>query len=248
MNSLVLAYRWSVALILMLLSGTLCAILVSLSFGYLRNFTAKWITKYSSRIIMRVMGFRYILPDIKDFPNDKVFYTFNHNSYLDIFLLTAIGLPNLRFLLSYTTLKYIPLVISAKAIGTYYVPTKKTPILRDKFFRRITKKVKNQNNSIAGSSEGVHDYLHGIGPFNREVYEMALEAGMSVVPIFIYIPEECNVFKGDKYAKSGTVKLEVLNRIEVKHWSFESLDAHIDEVRHVFVNRFNELNPDHPTK
>ena len=74
---------------------------------------------YASRFILLIIGCKYVIPSVKEFPKTPVFYTFNHNSNLDIFLLTGIGLTNIRYLLSEKTLVYLPLILSAKAIGTH---------------------------------------------------------------------------------------------------------------------------------
>lgn len=216
--------------------------LVIISLGALRNFCAKYITRYTSRFILRIMGFKSNYPPINQFPKHQVLYTFNHNAYLDIFLLTGIGLTNSRYILSEKTLGYIPIVISALAIGTRYIPQKKHPKRRLKFFINTTEFLKRKNYSIIASAEGVHEHFHGIAPFNRGIFHMAMEAGLPIVPLFIHIPEESNMFKTG-YAKKGTFRIEILDQIETDDWSLEKLDEHVDQIRNVFVNRFNQLNP-----
>jgi len=49
------------------------------------------------------------------------------------------------------------------------------------------------------------------------------------------------------YAKSATLEVELLEEISTENWTLEHLDKHINDVRQVFVNRFNELNPTNPT-
>ena len=75
---------------------------------------------------------------------------------------------------------------------------------------------------------------------------MALEARLPIVPLFINIPEENNVFQTG-HAKNGTVSLEILPEVSTEDWKLENLDQHIEEVRKIFVTRFNELNPLTPT-
>jgi 1-acyl-sn-glycerol-3-phosphate acyltransferase len=244
LKSLITTYRWVVAFIIMTVTGLISLLLVALSFGSLRNFCARYILNYSSRFILRIMGFRSIYPPLNVFPKQKVLYTFNHNSYADVFLLTGIGLRNLRYVLSEKTLVYVPLVISALAAGTLYIPQKKHSRRRLNFFIRTTKFLKRNNFSIAASAEGVHEHHHGIAPFNRGIFHMAIEANLPIVPIYIHIPEESNMFKTE-YATKGTFIVEILDQIETSGWSYENLDEHKDQVRKVFVERFNELNPKH---
>lgn len=244
MKSLITIYRWITAMTILTITGSISLVLVLITFGLLRNFCVRYIIAPSSRFILRIMGFKSKYPRRDQFPKQQVLYTFNHNAYLDVFLLTGFGVPNLRYVLSEKTLVYIPVVISALAVGTRYIPQKKHPERRLKFFISTTAFLKRTNYSIVASAEGVHQHFHGIAPFNRGIFHMALEAGIPVVPLYIHIPEESNMFK-TSYAKKGTFHVEILDQIETDNWKLEDLDVHINDVRKVFVNRFNKLNPTH---
>lgn len=247
MSILTQIYRWTMALLIMTITGSISLLLVLISFGYLRNFCSQYIIKYSSRIILRLIGFKGIFPDPEALPKHPVLYTFNHNSYLDVFLLTGMGLRNNRMILSENTIKYIPLVISAKAVGTFYIPDKDKHARRLKFFKRVTRFLKRSKCSIMGSSEGVHDYFHGIAPFNRGVYHMAMEANLPIVALYIHIPKENNPMRGGTEASGGTIRIDYLKEFETKHWKLENLEKHIQEVRSVFIEQFNKLNPYEPS-
>jgi 1-acyl-sn-glycerol-3-phosphate acyltransferase len=234
-------YRWVTVLSAMLVIGTISLFLVIISFGLLRNFCIKYIFKYSSRFLLKLNGYGYVLPDIDKFPNHQVLYTINHNSFLDIFLLTSVGLPDTRFILSEVTLKYIPMVLSAKAIGTFYIPQKKYEKRRLRFFLKTTSLLKKTKYSVISSPEGVSPYVHGINPFNKGIFHMAMEAKIPIVPLYIHIPESINPYKGG-YSKSGIIHLEVLKEIDNSEWKLESIWEQIAIVRKVYVNRFNELN------
>ena len=246
MQQLQFIFRWFIALAAMGIVGIIGLTLVLLSFGTLRNFLVKYLLAPNSRFVLWSSGFKFVYPDQSKFPKHQVMYTFNHNSYHDIFILTGMGIPNLRFVLSEKTWVYIPLIFSALAAGTRYIPQKKQAKRRLKWFKKTTEYLKRTDYSISASSEGVHKQFHGIAPFNRGIYNMALEANLPIVPMFINIPEENNVFQTG-HAKNGTVSLEILPEISTKDWTFENLDQHVDSVRKIFVNRFNELNPNTPT-
>ncbi len=226
--------------------GILGLFLVVISLGTLRPFLVRYLMAPNSRFVLWASGFKFNYPSLDEFPKYQVMYTFNHNSYHDIFMLTGMGVPKLRFVLSEKTWVYIPLIFSALAVGTLYIPQKKHARRRLAWFLRTTEFLKKKNLSIAASSEGVHKQFHGIAPFNRGIYHMALEAELPIVPLFINIAKENNVFQTG-YAKNGTVSLEILPEVSTKNWKLENLNQHIDEVRKFFVTRFNELNPLTPT-
>ncbi len=240
-KTLVVIYRWVLALGSMLISGSVCLVIVLLSFGHLRNFCNRYIFSYTSRFVLRLAGYRYDLPSLDDFPKHQVLYSINHNSYLDTFLLTTVGLPNVRFLLSEKTFKYIPMVIAAKAFGTWYIPQQHHSKRRLKFFIRKTAVLKKTNYSVIASAEGVHEHQHTIAPFNKGIFHMALEAGMPVVPLFILTPKEANPYTG-QYSKTGTLKLIILDEIDNSNWKPETIREEIDKVRSIYVSKFNELN------
>jgi putative phosphoserine phosphatase/1-acylglycerol-3-phosphate O-acyltransferase len=237
----VIAYRWVVALGAMLIVGSVCLLIILLSFGYLRNFSNRYIFSYTSRFLLRLVGFSYEVPDLNSFPKHQVLYTINHNSYLDTFILTAVGIPNIRFLLSEKTIKYIPMVIAAKAFGTWYIPQQWHSKRRLNFFIRKTEVLKKTNYSVIASAEGVHDHKHWIAPFNKGIFHMALEAGIPIVPLFIHVPEEVNPYSGS-YSKSGKITLLVLDEIDNSNWKLETIREEIDKVRQIYVAKFNELN------
>jgi 1-acyl-sn-glycerol-3-phosphate acyltransferase len=240
-KALVVIYRWVLVLSTMLVVGTICLILVWISFGFLRNFCAGYIFNYTSRFLLRISGYSYDLPPLKDFPKRQVLYTINHNSFLDVLILTSVGIPNVRYVLSESTLKYIPVIISAKAIGTRYIPQKKHPERRLRFFIRTTSFLKRTNYSIIASAEGVRSWGHFISPFNKGIFHMAMEAKIPIVPLFIYIPEKANPFAG-QYSKPGKIKLLILDEIDNSDWKLETIWDEIAKVRQVYVNKFNELN------
>jgi 1-acyl-sn-glycerol-3-phosphate acyltransferase len=240
-RTLVVIYRWFVSFAVMLLAGTFCLILVLISFGYLRNFCNIYIFAYTSRFMLRISGYTIKFPPKDKFPKYQVLYTINHNSFLDIFILTAFGLPDLRFILSESTFKYIPLVISAKAFGTHYIPQKKHAERRLKFFIRTTEFLKRTNYSIIASAEGVHPHTHTIHPFNKGIFHMAMEAKIPIVPLFIFIPEEINPFEGS-YSKTGEIEVIMMDEIDTSDWKLETIWDEIAKVRKVYVDKFNELN------
>jgi putative phosphoserine phosphatase/1-acylglycerol-3-phosphate O-acyltransferase len=139
------------------------------------------------------------------------------------------------------------MIISALAAGTFFIPTKDKHERRLKFFKKVTQRLKKSKLSVIASSEGVHDHFHGIAPFNKGIYHMAIEANLPVVALFIYIPKESNITRGNSNASGGDLKIDFLKEFNTNDWSLDTLNEHIEEVRNTFVNRFNQLNPNERT-
>jgi 1-acyl-sn-glycerol-3-phosphate acyltransferase len=248
LRTLILIYRWVIALLTIFVSGTIGLSIVLLSFGYARNFLAQHYFNHVSIFILRLMGYRALIPRREEFPSEPVFYTFNHNSNLDIFLLTALGLSNVRYLVSEKTLKYLPIIFSVKGVGGHYIPQQHHRKRRLKFFKKTSRFLQhNSHLSMFGSAEGVHPHRHAIAPFNRGVFHLAMAAKRKIVLLYIHMPKDV-VAKKLKDAKGGNLQLEVLKEVDTSNWQLNELDKNIAEIRAVYVNRFNTLNPNEITE
>ncbi len=234
-------YHFSVGLLLLTIMGVTALSLRILSFGLLTDFNRKYIVPMFSKLILDSLGISLENNMKLEKPDRPHFYTFNHNSHLDAFILMCLGLTNTRFLMSEKVLHYIPATLAALSIGVLYIPTKKNKERRLKFFIRLAERIKRERVSIAGSSEGTGGEFNTINQFNRGVYHMAVECEMPIVAIFIYTPVESNPSTDFRPIKKGTVRLELLDVIPTDEWKLEDLDTHIDEVRQMYVERFNSL-------
>lgn len=234
-------YRGLVAFILMSISGSLALVIRMLTFGRSVNWGSRYIVAPSSRLILRIIGVRFCLPRTKDYPKHQVMYTFNHNSFLDVLILTALAVPNTRFFLSEKTRKILPLTLSALAIGVYYIPVKKDKKRREQFFKRLTKELKDGKGSVFVSSEGVHRFIHGIAKFNLEVYKMAADAKIPIQLVYLHIPKITNSLEGYRF-KSGKITVDLLEEFRTDNWLDDSIDIEVDKVRSVFIQEYARRN------
>lgn len=232
-------YQITVTFLILLVFGLVSTSLRLISFGLLVPFNRKVLTVISSKLILKTIGFRLVLPKNYLTPLQPTLITFNHNSLLDIFSLTALGL-NVPFLLSEKTLKLIPLTLTAFGIGVIYIPQKKHPKRRARFFNRLEKRIKRKPMSFAGSSEGVHDYINGIAEFNTEVYRIALGGNLNISPLFVYIPKEFDNLDNYTSVKGGVIEVCRMQPNSVKNWTLENIEEKVGEMRLKFVEFYNK--------
>ncbi|MBA3899168.1 MAG: 1-acyl-sn-glycerol-3-phosphate acyltransferase [Bacteroidetes bacterium] len=237
-KTIIAIYRAFIAFSVMGTSGSLALLLRLVSFGRLIDFNRKYIVGPSSRFILFMVGIKLQKPLEKDFQKGQVLYTFNHNSYLDVVLVTALGLANTRFLLSENTYKYIPMTISALSIGVLYIPLKTNKERRLNFFEQLSLRAKEEGFSVFASSEGVHRFRHGISAFNKGIYHFATSLHLPIIPVYFHIPEEVNSLEGYVF-KRGMVRIEILDKIETREWKLENLQSNMDGVRKIFIDKFN---------
>lgn len=224
--------------------GSVALLLRIVSFGYLLNFNRKYFIPFTSKLIIKIIGVDIQLPKKNQFiDKGQYFITFNHNSALDIFALTALGHTNTIFLLSEKTLRIIPLTITALSIGILYIPQQHHVTRRLKFFKKLAKLAKSKKMNIAGSSEGVHDHHHGIDKFNKGVYHFATACKLDIIPYFITNSKETGPLKGYyKDISEGSIKIEKLETIDTQNWSLDDLEKNKEAVRSIFVKKFNEVH------
>ncbi len=238
---LIVIARLLVVYSIMSVTGIAGLLIRVLSLGSLTNVVRRAIVGRSSRLILWLIGVRLVLPERQALVRRNVMYTFNHNSLLDVLIITALGLDHTRCFLSEKTLKFVPVTISALAIGTLYIPQKKYPKRRRRFFERTTARIVRERFSVLVSSEGVHEFVHGVAPFNHGVYRMALRAGLSIVPLYLHIPRHVNSLEGFRF-RGGSVRVEVLPTIDTSAWNEADLAEHVASVRTIFISRFNEAH------
>ena len=227
------------AFVFIFVFGSAAAILRLISFGALTNFNRVYFIPLFCRISLFCLGIKLDNRIRLQLPDRPHFITFNHNSYLDGFVLMGLGLPNTRILMSEKILIFLPVWLISFSIGLLYIPMKTNRTRRLRFFLKLEKRIKEENIHIMGSSEGVHVY--------RGVYHMALVSNMPVVALFIYTPIESNPYSNFRPFKRGTVIAEVLDIIPTDQWTMHHLDVHIADVRKKYVDRFNEYYQDQTT-
>jgi 1-acyl-sn-glycerol-3-phosphate acyltransferase len=220
--------------------GFISFLLRLVSLGFLTKFNRKTFVPFYCRLILFFLGIKLENKLQLSLSPIPYFYTFNHNSWLDGFVLMSLGLTKTRFLMSEKMLKFVPAFFSAWSIGVLWVPTKKHKERRLKFFIDLEKRIKKEKISIVGSSEGVHVYNdYAIAEFNRGVYHMALACKMPVISIFIHTPIKSNPSNNFRQFKKGTICLELLDIIPTKNWELKNLDHEIEKNRALYVNRLN---------
>jgi 1-acyl-sn-glycerol-3-phosphate acyltransferase len=231
----------AVAFVTLTFLGTVALLLRIISFGYLLNFNRKHFIPFTSKLILKIIEVDIELPKEIQFIDKEYFITFNHNSALDIFALTALGHTNTIFLLSEKTLKIFPLTITALSIGVLYIPQQHNVNRRLKFFKKLERLAKSKKINIAGSSEGVHDHHHGIDKFNKGVYHFATVCKLNIIPYFITTPKKTNLLNGYlNDVNKGLIKIEKLETIDTQNWTLADLVKNKEAVRAVFVKKFNE--------
>lgn len=163
---------------------------------------------------------------------------FNHNSFLDAFIIGSLGIPKTRFILSTRMVRIPPLYVSNLGLGTLFIPFKDRPEKRLNFLKNLALRLQQHDDNILCAPEGVHRFKHSINKFNKGVFHAAMESKTPICPLFFKIPEASNPLETHFFEK-GEVSVEIMPIVETKDWSPENLEENIEKVRQLFVKKFN---------
>lgn len=98
--------------------------------------------------------------------------------------------------------------------------------------------------------EGTRTVSPKLAPFKKGAFHLAMQAGVPIVPIVIHNALDVAP-KGDFVFRAATVDVEVLPPVDTSDWSVETLEAHVTEVRNLFLRTLGQevsATPARPNK
>ncbi len=238
MKHALMIYRCLVMYTGMTLIGCVASTLYLLSLGRLRRFNFEVLAPPFFRIMLYLMGIKLTVKNTKNDSRPGLYF-FNHNSYLDLIILPALGLMNTRLITSTRTKKYLPLRLCHFGFGSLYLPYKDQKKERLQAFKNIAQRMVEEKFSVICSPEGVHTFRHKISPFNKGVFHLATVTEFPIYPLFIHIPKKSNPLEGFYY-QSGNVFVTHMNTIDTDSWCLETLSNNKKNVRNLYIETYEE--------
>lgn len=219
---------------LAIMGAVTCAIrIITLDRGL--EFNRMTVAPFICRITLRLVGVR-VTSHIET-SDRNVVYMFNHNSFLDLFLVPLAGLRNTRFIISEVVQKILPLHLANLGINVLYIPTKGDPVRRAQFFERVTQELADGAYSVICSPEGQHTFIHGLTSFNDGVFKMATESKRSIRCLFFDIPRDANPLESLEM-KACHVQMHTRDLFETESWRVEDVTEHKAAVRATFLDYY----------
>ena len=93
--------------------------------------------------------------------------------------------------------------------------------------------------SVCLSPEGTRAITPKLAGFKKGAFHLAMQAGVPMVPIVIHNSSDVQP-KGDMIFHPGTVDVEVLPPIDTSQWSADTVDAHVAEVRDMYLQALDQ--------
>ena len=205
--------------------GSLVTLIVAiLTLFQFRRFYAEVMIGAMAKIGLWMAGVRFVVHQASSFPDCQAVYISNHASTLDIFILTALRLPNARFFLSGSLRRRIPpLGLLGYIARVFWTVPQAFPERRVEIFKRAERVLRRTGESVYLSPEGIIGETGSISPFNKGAFHLATNLHAPIVPIFIDIPREIDPGWGYDF-RPGVVDVHILPAISTEHWTVEQLD------------------------
>jgi putative phosphoserine phosphatase/1-acylglycerol-3-phosphate O-acyltransferase len=96
-------------------------------------------------------------------------------------------------------------------------------------------KLRDEGVSLALSPEGTRSATPRLGPFRKGAFHIAMQAGVPVVPVVVRNAGEL-MWRGAQLMHPGTVEVRVLPPVDTTDWKPETVAAHAEQVRDMFVH------------
>jgi putative phosphoserine phosphatase/1-acylglycerol-3-phosphate O-acyltransferase len=93
--------------------------------------------------------------------------------------------------------------------------------------------------SVAIAPEGTRSAGRRLGPFKKGPFHIAMQAGVSVVPVVIHNAADV-LPKGGFFIRPAEVYVDVLPPVETASWSAATVDRHVADVRKLFLEKLGQ--------
>lgn len=87
--------------------------------------------------------------------------------------------------------------------------------------------------------EGTRSKDGRLGPFKKGFVHAAIGTGLPIVPIVVHNAVRIWPRKGLRF-QTGDLHIRVMESVDTKDWSADTVDAHVREVRDIFVRELGE--------
>lgn len=231
---------FSILLFFILLAAVTPVILLLLfiSLGRLTNFIMENIVPWLARPILITLGIRFRVIHHSDSLPYPAVYIFNHSSTLDLLTALATGMPAYRVVAKWQ-LQYNPFfLLLGRLTGQIFIRREKS----DKAVETLKKahtKIRKQNVSLMMAPEGSRKHEGIIGPFKKGPFRMAMDLGYPIIPIYFEGNSKLNP-GGFLVTKPGNCAAHIHSPISTEGWDLENLDAHIEDVRELYLKWADE--------
>ena len=173
-------------------------------------------------------------------PAGPVVYLFNHSSTLDLFVISSLRLPNIRYIAK-QELGYNPFFWAMAKMSGQIMINRKDPRKALEQINKAYRFLRKNSFSIAFAPEGTRSSTGKIGPFKMGAFHAAVDLGYPVIPLFI---EGAYALCPGKslIIQPGTVTIHFHKPVDTSGWDKKTIRKHSDEIRELYLKWNGETN------
>ncbi len=158
---------------------------------------------------------------------------FNHQSLLDLFIMSSLWSD--RSVVIYKKEFHKVPIIGRLMKHLDLIPVDRSDRERAvESMRAAGRRVCERGELLLVAPEGSRSRKSGLIAFKRGPFHVALDTGLPLV-VLIMRGVRTLLPTGSFVARSGTLRVDVLPPIATSHWEVDTLDAHMADVRRVFL-------------
>ena len=191
-----------------------------------------------SRILLKIAGIKLTTFGVENVPLDKpVIFVANHCSHLDIGVLCRIAPVNLHFI-GKKELVWIPIVGWYMFIAGHIMIDRSNKRKAVESLKKAAVKIKN-GKSVVMYPEGTRSRTGEMGEFKKGAFHLAIDAGVSIIPIHIKGTHKIWPSKVNKITP-GPVTARIGKPINSSNYNRKTVNSFVEEARTV-IQEMGEL-------
>ncbi len=195
------------------------------------------------RIGLALAGVRLDIRYHADVPKQPVVYLFNHSSTLDLFVITALALPGVRYI-GKRELGYNPFFWMIARLSSQIMINRKDPRQAIEQMNKAYKFLRKRGLSLMLAPEGTRSRSGNILPFKTGAFHAATELGYPIVPIYI---EGAHALCPGKslIARPGRVTAHFHKPVDAAGWNKKAIRKQAEQMREKYLKWNGEMPQNH---
>lgn len=189
-----------------------------------------------SRSVLALAGVRLTVEGQERLAARPAVILFNHVNNLDFFVNACICPPH-GLVFGKLSLGLVPVVGWMWLAGGHPLVRRGTREQWQRVMDRVARRMLEDGGAAYLAPEGTRSHDGLLLPFKKGAFHLALATRAPIVPVVI---EGVKALAGPGAPRPGRVTAKVLPPIPTTSWKEETLDAHVDEVRAVYLRALGQ--------
>ncbi|MGK0374992.1 MAG: putative phosphoserine phosphatase/1-acylglycerol-3-phosphate O-acyltransferase [Arenicella sp.] len=171
--------------------------------------------------------------------NRPCVFVFNHQSQADVIILPALLRRDLAGI-GKKEIGNVPILGKLMQIGGTVLIDRENAASALEAMKPLVDVLQKEGRSVCVAPEGTRSTSTHLGRFKKGAFHLAMQAGVPIVPIVIHNAIDVAP-RGQYVFRPATVKITVLPAVDTSHWSSETMNQHVDDVRDMFLEELDQM-------